>query len=94
MKSLTGSLVGTRDMNIATVEKQPQDNERVACKSTASVADDDLMLVPVALQTLSPTAVLDYDIYLWANDKSAGGFDLYVLAAINGFAIFSNDRDI
>ena len=57
-------------MNIPMVEERPQGSEPAKNGSTASVTDDGPMLVPVALQTITPTAVLDYDIYLWANDIS------------------------
>ncbi len=55
---------------MATVESHSQDFKPTSTDDSDSGSDSSPMLVPVALNTLCPTAVLDYDLYLWANDKS------------------------
>ncbi len=61
---------GRGAMKMATVEVHSQDIKPTFTDDNVSGADSTPMLIPVALKTLCPTAVLDYDLYQWANDKS------------------------
>ncbi len=52
------------------VDKQISDIAPSAQEEAVVSPDSKRILIPVSLDTLCPTAVLDYDLFLWANDKS------------------------
>jgi HD-GYP domain-containing protein (c-di-GMP phosphodiesterase class II) len=54
-----------------TVDKQIEAIAPSAKEDAVVSPDSSQILIPVALHTLSPTSVLDYDLFLWANDKSS-----------------------
>ncbi len=55
---------------MVTIDKRLQEFASGSEEEAIVSSESNEILVPIALHTLSPTAILAYDLYLWANDKS------------------------